>query len=93
MHGMQGAPFTVLERLEQCSGTICNGVHTAHTVLEQYLVYYVYACNHALLYSLLIRIIHRITNYCHFVSKCTFLLIEFCPTLMFKWRNNILYVQ
>ena len=22
------APFTVLERLEQCSGIICNGVHT-----------------------------------------------------------------
>ena len=26
--GGGAAPFTVQERLEQCSGIICNGVHT-----------------------------------------------------------------
>ncbi len=25
---LQGAPFTVLEHLEYCSGIMCNGVHT-----------------------------------------------------------------
>jgi hypothetical protein len=82
---LQAAPLiTVLEHLEHCSGMIWNGVHTVFWNSVEFIIY---ACNHALLYSLVIRIIKHIMIRCYLYIKvcfCNVLLVDFAQ----PWRPN-----